>query len=84
MADPTCKEPTLLKWILYLISGVFSVIGAVAAYWLVHEWFGYHGNKSTVFYIGGGLAGYMVSEPLWWFYRKRYPKEDPANGGNGN
>jgi hypothetical protein len=84
MTAPSRKEPKLLKWMLYLISGVCAVLGAVAAYGIVHVWFGYSGNKSGVFYMGGGLAGYMVSEPLWWLYRKRYPKEEETNGGNGN
>ncbi len=77
-------EPKPLKWLLYLVSAICAVAGALAAYWLVHEWFGYYGNKSTIFYIGGGVAGYYISEPLWWLYRKRYPKEDQTNGSNGH
>ena len=78
MTAQTRKEPKPVKWMLYLISGICASAGALIAYWIVHEWFGYYGNKSTVFYIGGGVAGYMVSEPLWWLYRKRYPKEEQA------
>ena len=68
------SENWLISGPLYLITAVLTGAGALAAYWLVHEYFGYHGNKSVVFYIGGMFAGGSIASPLWWLYRKRYPK----------
>lgn len=78
------KENKPMKFMLIALSTIGVIAGALIAYWVVHEYFGYYGNKSTVFYIGGAVVGYMITEPLWWMYRKKYPKEDAANGGNGN
>ena len=70
------KENLALKLPLMALSGIAIAAGALAAYWLVHEYFDYHGNKSVTFYIGGMFAGYAVTAPLWWLYRRRYPKTD--------
>jgi hypothetical protein len=59
---------------LYALTGVLAMAGALIAYWLVHEVMGYYGGKSVVFYVGGMVAGAYVAWPLWWLYRRRYPK----------
>ena len=68
------KENWALAAPLYALTAVLAAAGGVAAYWLVHEYFGYHGNKSVVFYIAGMFVGGSVASPLWWLYRRRYPK----------
>lgn len=78
------KDNKSLKFLLIAISTIMVIVGALVAYWLVHEWFGYYGNKSTIFYIGGAFAGYSITEPLWWMYRKKYPKEEQASGSDSN
>ncbi len=70
----TQRENWWLAAPLYLVTAILAAAGGVAAYWVVHEYFGYHGNKSVVFYIGGMFAGGSIASPLWWIYRKRYPK----------
>ena len=55
---------------LYFLTAVFAMLGAVVAYYLVHEVMNYHGGKSVVFYIGGMFAGGYVVWPLWWLYRR--------------
>lgn len=75
MTEP---HKTRENWALYIpmwiLTAALIVAGALAAYWLTHIYFGYYGNKSAVFYIGGAFAGYSAAEPLWKLYRKRYPK----------
>lgn len=77
MASARRKENWLLAGPLYLLTAVFALAGSLVAYWLVHEWMGYYGGKSVVFYIAGMVAGGYVVWPLWWLYRRRYPKTDP-------
>lgn len=68
------NENWLLAAPLYVLTALLAAAGALAAYWLAHEYFDYHGNKSTVFYIAGMFAGGSIVWPLWWLYRRRYPK----------
>lgn len=63
-----------LRLILWVVTAILVIAGALIAYWLVHEWFGYYGNRSVTFYIGGGVAGYMVSTPLWALFRRRFDR----------
>ena len=69
------RENWILAAPLYALTAILSLAGAIVAYWLVHEVVGYHGGKSAVFYIGGMFIGGYVAWPLWWLYRRRYPKK---------
>lgn len=60
----------MLKVALYALTGVAAMAGALVAYWLVHEVFGYFGGKSVVFYIAGMFLGGYLVWPLWWLYRR--------------
>lgn len=79
MTDTPSPPKARNNWLIYgplmLLTGICVVAGALLAYGLVTEWFGYSGGKSGVFYIGGAFAGYMVTAPLWTLYRKYYPKQ---------
>lgn len=68
------RENWLIAAPLYALTGILAMVGALIAYWFVHEIVGYHGGKSVVFYIGGMVMGGYVAMPLWWLYRRRYPK----------
>ena len=66
------------NWFLFLplvlLSTVFTIAGALVAYYLFTDQLGYSGGKSGVIYLGGAVAGFTVTSPLWSTYRKRYPK----------
>ena len=67
---------TVLKWCLYVLTAIAAMAGALVVYWLVHEVVGYSGNKNSIFYIGGMFVGGYMVWPLWWLYRRRYPKQE--------
>lgn len=75
---PKTRENWLIAGPLYVLTAIFAILGALAGYWVVHEWMGYDGGKSVMFYLGGGFAGAYLAWPLWWLYRKNYPKAGQA------
>lgn len=68
------EENWALKGPLLAASIFLAILGAALTYGLVTEYFGYHGNKVGIFGIAGGFVGYMLTDPLWRLYRKKYPK----------
>ncbi len=66
------------NWFLFvplvLLSTVFTVAGALLAYYIFTDQMGYEGGKSGIIYLSGAVGGFTVTSPLWSLYRKRYPK----------
>ncbi|VVT05423.1 hypothetical protein [Erythrobacter sp. EC-HK427] len=84
MTETPSPQKTRNNWLLYgplmLLTGICVVAGALLAYAIVTQLFGYSGGKSGVFYIGGAFGGYMFTVPLWSLYRKFYPKAESDAG----
>ena len=76
MTEASAK--TRNNWLLFvplvLVSTIFTIAGALVAYGIFTEWMGYEGGKSGIIYLGGAVAGFTITQPLWTLYRKRYPK----------
>nr|WP_137678407.1 hypothetical protein [Parerythrobacter lutipelagi] len=66
------------NWLLFfplaLLTGIFTIAGALLAYYIFAIELGYDGGKSGIIYLGGAVAGFSITSPLWKLYRKRYPK----------
>jgi len=68
----------MVKGVLYVLTGIAAMAGALVAYWFVHEVMGYYGRRSVTFYIAGMFAGGSLIKPLWMLHDRRNPPESVA------
>ena len=73
------KNNFLLFVPLVVLTVISCMAVSIAVMIYVSETLGYDGRRGGAFAIGGLFLGYGLVWPLWWMYRKRYPKaERPA------